>query len=318
MRVAKQITLRRIVLVAWIVLALLIVAPVLAQDGGDTPPPAEQDGDTTQQTDDQTGPADLTEVAVELAPLLLGAALIERLLEYIFTLAETSLLRAGNLAQRFLRWVNGTLMVDAREIYDQYERVRRALLAHHAGLVDETTPKNPESLDPDEWPFDKVLEQFEYYGTKVAQLEEWLDTTTSSTAYINRRKNVASILGVVIGLVLAALADIRLFSPFEFGPDADWFDIVDLIASGVLMGLGTDYVHQIIAVVTKGQRYLSAATGSKMSETVRIDTSGLQADFNQQLAGVNAEIEARFRQLENLIGERMTESNRSDEQPPST
>ncbi len=240
--------------------------------------------------------------------------MIERLLEYIFTLAETSLLRAGNIMRRFLQWINGTLMVDARGIYSQYERIRKALLAYHAGLIDEAMPTDPESSNPDHWPFDKVLQEFELYGAKVSQLEEWLDATTSSAAYINRRKTVASILGIAFGLVLAGFAQIRLFQPLEFAPDGDWFDVLDLIAAGVLMGLGTDYVHQIISVVTKGQRYLGAATSRQSSETVAIDVESLKLGFNTQLKEATSTLDERFAALEKALSGLGVDI----EEPPST
>ncbi len=317
MRTGNRITLRRVLLFAWIVLALLIVAPVLAQDGGEGTPLGEGGTQNEDPTPAADNPENLTEVAVELAPLLLGAALIERMLEYIFTLAEVSLLRARRVMRTFFEWVNGTVMVDAREIYAQYERLREALLKHHTGLINKAAPKNPDSADPDDWPFEQVMEQFELYSTKVAQLEEWLDTTTSSQAYINRRKNVASVLGIIFGLALAAITSIRLFQPLGFGFEGmpgDAFDIVDLFAAGVLMGLGTDYVHQIISVVTKGQRYLSAASGRQAPRTVQIDMGQAKRDFGAQLSQTDTALDQRFQALENALGKLGVEV----EEPPST
>lgn len=316
MRAGTQIPLRRVIMFAWLVMVLTIVAPALAQDGGEATPLGERGGDTPQvapQTPD-TDPSNLTEVAVELAPLLLGAALIERLLEYLFTLAEASLLRTGTVARSFLQWINGTLMVDARGVYAEYERIRKALLAYHAGLVNENMPKNPDSPNPDDWPFEKVLEQFELYGAKVAQLEEWLNTTTRSAAYINRRKTVAMVGGIIMGLALASVADIRLFQPIEFGSNGNWFDIIDLLAAGVLMGLGTDYVHQIVSVVTKGQRYLGAVSGRQPSETVKIDIGGFKADVDTQLHDATAGLDQRFAALEDALRNLGVDV----EDPPST
>jgi hypothetical protein len=322
MRTGKRITLRRVILFAWIVLVLMVVAPVLAQDGDGEGTPLGEDGQQFERTTPvEDRPDDLTEVAVELMPLLLGAALIERVLEYIFTLSETALLRARRVMRWFFEWVNGTIMVDAREIYAHYAKLRQTLLKYHTELIDETTPKNPASTNPDDWPFEQVMEQFELYSAKIAQLEEWLDTTTSSQAYINRRKNVASIMGVVMGLFLSVVAELRIFEPLGFGfagMPGEVFDVVDWIGAGVLMGLGTDYVHQVVSVLTKGQRFLGAATGRPAPRTVQVDLSAIRRDFDTQFETASQALEQRFEAVETALNRLGVDVDVDADEPPGT
>lgn len=315
-RQPRHVPLRRLILLGWAVALLLIVAPALAQDGGPTAA-GPQIGQAAPGT-----PTNLTEVATKLVPLLVGAALIERLLEFLFNLAESYLLRAGGWLHTLMEWVNGTALVDAREIYRRYDKLREALLAYQTGLRDEqTTPVNPDSDSIEEWPLAQVQAEFERYAAKVARLDAWLRTTTKSVDYVNRRKNVAAGLGMVLGIALAAVAGVRLLQPLDFvlkGVGGDVFDIFDLLAAGVLMGLGTDYVHQVVAVLTKSQRYLSAAAGRPAPETVTLDLGLIRQSADSQISGASTVLDERLNAIEEALVRLGARIPPDSSQPPST
>lgn len=315
-RESRRVPLRSVLLLAWIVALLLIVAPALAQDGGQTTT-GPQIGQAAPDA-----PGDLAEVATKLVPLLVGAALIERLLEFVFNLAESYLLRAGGVLRWLMEWINGTALVDAREIYRQYDKLREALLAYQTGLRDEeTAPIDPDSDDPDDWPLAMVQAEFERYAAKVARLDAWLKTTVKTADYVNRRKNIAAVLGIVLGIFLAWSAGVRLLQPLDFalkGVGGNLFDIFDLLLAGVLMGLGTDYVHQVIAVLTKGQRYLSAAAGRPAPETVMVDLAQLRGNIDGQVSSASVVVEERLNAIEEALIRLGARVPRDSSQPPST
>ena len=300
-----RVPLHRLLLFAWVLLLLAVVGPVLAQDGGLTP---------------DTSPQNLNEVATKLTPLLVGAALIERLLEFLFNLAESYLLKAGGILRGIMRWINGTALVDAREVYEEYDKLRKALLDRKI-LADRAMPTNAQSANPEEWPLEKLEAELRTYENKVKQLDEWLHATVKSKAYVSRRKNVAATLGIVLGVILAATSDVRLFQPLNVhvnGLGQDIFDALDMLMAGVLMGLGTDYVHQVINVVAKGQRYLGAATGQQPLATTTLDWESIREQMDAQLRQSTASLEQRLQEFERTLERRGIDLSRGNDEPPST
>jgi hypothetical protein len=68
-----------------------------------------------------------------------------------------------------------------------------------------------------------------------------------SPEYVARKKMAAAVLSVVFGVLLALGANLRLFEPIGVNvADSfqDAFKVIDLVLAGILMGLGTDWVHQ--------------------------------------------------------------------------
>ncbi len=300
-----RVPLHRVLLFGWVLLMLAVVAPVLAQDGGLT-------ADTT--------PQNLNEVATKLTPLLVGAALIERLLEFLFNLAESYLLKAGRWLRGLMRWINGTALVDAREVYEEYDRLRKALVDRKI-LSNRNLPTRANSPNPEEWPLEKLEAELSDYEKKVKELDDWLRTTVKSKAYVARRKNVAATIGIVLGVILAATSDVRLFQPLNVhvnGLGQDIFDALDMVMAGILMGLGTDYVHQVINVVAKGQRYLSAATGQQPLQTTTLDWALIREQMDAQLRASTAEIENRLAEFERAAARRGIDLSRGEDEPPST
>ncbi len=299
-----RVPLHRVLLFVWVLLMLAVVAPALAQDGG--------------LSSDAT-PQNLNEVATKLTPLLVGAALIERLLEFLFNLAESYLLKAGRFLRGLMQWINGTALVDAREVYEEYDRLRKALVDRK--ILGDRAPTKANSPNPEDWPLEKLETELASYEKKVRELDEWLHTTVKSKAYVARRKNVAATLGIVLGVILAATSDVRLFQPLNVhvsGVGKDVFDVLDMLMAGVLMGLGTDYVHQVINVVAKGQRYLGAATGQQPLQTTTLDWNLIREQMDAQLRTSTAQLDQRLAEFERMLARQGVDLSRSDDEPPST
>jgi hypothetical protein len=73
------------------------------------------------------------------------------------------------------------------------------------------------------------------------------------------------------------------------------FDGIDLLLAGVLMGLGTDWVHQVINILTKGQSLL----GARAEVTSQIDpaqienmaSQAIQQAFDQRIKEIRVQVE---------------------------
>lgn len=284
----QRLTLRGLLVLTWLVLALVIVGPVLAQDGGT---PASSDN----------GPNDLQGVAAELAPLLVGAALIERLIEALFGWAEQALTDVSDRLLWLARWINGSAVDTAHEVWDTIRRLQEV----RAKIISDTLKKagDPALTDPSTWPLAEVEKQMLEIETQIKKARGTLKTVMDSEHYHNHRKNIAMGVSIVCGLALAFLIRIQVFEPLGISLDSGLFEYGDMFLAGILMGLGTDYVHQFINIFTKGQRFLGARAEQ---ESMQVDitairsqiASELQKEFNAKVE----ELEAKFGDQVNLPG----------------
>ena len=138
-----------------------------------------------------------------------------------------------------------------------------------------------------------------------------------SDLYKTRKKMTAALLSIVMGVALALVANVRLFKPLDIVP-ADWlnqsvFDGVDLVLAGALMGLGTDWVHQVISILTKGQGFLGRASGGEPGqETVKVDLDQVKALVSEAL---QTEVVAQEKRLREEAERKLGEITRPGEPP---
>ncbi len=278
----KRRALRMAVMIGWLVLALVVVMPVLAQDGtGTTQPPG--DAVTT------TAPQDLNAVAARLAPLLVGAALIERTIEFLFSWSQRAMLDTTSSLRGFATRISGLVQVDVRQLYDRLDSLSGALVRRQNMDIDPAAG-DPNANDPAHWPLEQLEAQLVTASKQLTLAESQLKEIMDSPLYKERKKMVAGVISIVMGISLAVVANLRLFQPLDINV-ADWFakpfDVVDMIMAGVLMGLGTDWVHQVISVITKGQQALgrSGSDGESLDPDMvkNLVSQAIQNEFGAQL-----------------------------------
>jgi hypothetical protein len=125
----------------------------------------------------------------------------------------------------------------------------------------------------------------------LGQAESNVKAAMDSPLYTSRKKILAGFFSLLMGVLLAAFANLRLFQPIGVRPSDNIkgvFDGLDLVMAGILMGLGTDWVHQIIGLLIQGKGLLGRAAGGNVdAEQIR----SLAAMTVQQ------ELQAQIRQL---------------------
>jgi hypothetical protein len=279
------------ILAGWLIVALLIVAPVLAQDsesvfGGEL-------GTSS------SAPDDLSEAAARLVPLLVGAALIERALEFIFAWSQRAALDATSSLRGIATRITGLVAVDFRQAYEQLDHLSAALMRRQqAGL--NAAYGDPTSEDPADWPLHHLEEQLTAVESLLTTTEAKLKQILDSPLYKERKKMVAGVLSIIMGLLLAFATGLRLFEPLDVQVTG-WFErtfsVIDTVLAGILMGLGTDWVHQVISVLTKGQRALGRA-----GDTVKFDpeevkdlaAEAIQEEFDKQWLALRAHLQTEI------------------------
>jgi hypothetical protein len=303
MSAGKRRALRVTVFLVWLVLALIAVVPVLAQGSEGT----AQAGSSVQSTPPQT----LNDVAARLSPLLVGAALIERTLEFLFSWSQRAVLDATSSLRGVAAWISGLVEVDVRQIWQQMDQLTNAMVK--AKSSPSAQAANPNSPDPTQWPLDKLQAQLDQVTQTLTEANTHIQQIMGSDLYKERRKMVAGMLSIVMGIVLALIANLRLFKPLDVAPP-DWFskpfNVIDLLLAGVLMGLGTDWVHQVINILTKGQSLLGARAEAAPAT---VDTSQIEDMASQ---AIQQAFDQRMQDLRNQVEKGISDVTQPT-QPPS-
>jgi hypothetical protein len=278
MSARKRTLLRVIVWAGALLLALIAVETAYAQE----------------PTPDTVVPNDLNEVAARLMPLLVGASLIERTIEFLFNWVERAIVDTSHRLNTVATKLTGVMSSDLREIWQKVSVLTDSLLKRE---LSGTAPEvgDPDSPNPEDWPLAKLQEQIEQAQKTLKSAEKLVDAALSSPDYVSRKKMAASILSMVFGVLLAIVANLRLFEPLgvEVADSIKGaFDVIDMILAGILMGLGTDWVHQVIGLIIKGKGLLGRAAGGDGT----VDPAALQRYTD---AVIRAELDARFQQIKN-------------------
>lgn len=271
---------RMLMLAVWVVAALLVVGTALAQDGSAPPEQAALDAGVTP-------PQDLDDIAVKLAPLLVGAALIERTLEFLFNWVERAILDASTTLHVLLSRVTGLVQIDLHDAWKNVTELSTVLTRRQAHP--EMALNDPESANPEDWPLALLEERLSEARDLFEKAQAAIEAALDSPLYVARKKVTAMVLSTVFGIALAVIGSLRLFLPLGVGV-AEWiatpFRVFDMVLAGVLMGLGTDWVHQVIGLLVNGKGLLGrAATGSQMDtdQVAALASAAVQENIGRQL-----------------------------------
>ncbi len=283
MSAEKRRVFRIVIVLAWLVWALLVVGSALAQDG------AASSGQTAQ-------PNSVDETVARLMPLLVGAALIERTIEFLFNWVERAVLDTSHSLYSLAARLTGLVQIDLRDAWKQTNKLASALVRRGATEMPPGAG-NANSADPADWPLAKLQAQVEQAQKTLAQANTVLGSALKSPEYVARKKMMASVISIFMGIMLALAASLRLFQPIGIVAPTDFEDVfnkIDVLLAGVLMGLGTDWVHQVISLVINGKGLLGRAAGGADSSSTLPSGESIKTMVDQT---VQTELE---KQLKNL------------------
>ena len=273
----KRTILRFTILAGALLLALIAVGTAYAQEPGAA---------------DAVVPNDLNEVAARLMPLLVGAALIERTIEFLFDWLERAILDAGHRLNSWMSQLTGVVSTDFRQTWNKISLLTDTLVQHE---VSGTAPEigDATSENPEDWPLAKLEQQIEQTQKTLKAAENLVGTALKTPEYVSRKKTAAAVLSITFGILLALVVNLRLFDPLgvEVSNSLEGsFGVIDLILAGILMGLGTEWVHQVIGVLIKGKGLLGRASGGEGT----VDTDALRKYADMM---IRAELDARFQMV---------------------
>ena len=196
-------------------------------------------------------------LTVVLAPVLAAAAGVERMLETVFNIIEGSWKTMVAYLGRGLRWLNSVeVEVDASrqwlaDVSTRYNEEMRSLQMKSgmsvADLSNEMQAKITQA---------KVM--LDLAEKRLADAQANLAQVTSSDGYRNAKAAASIVLGLMIGVVVAALGQLQMFAMLGIGVVPAR---VDVLITGIVIGTGSYPVHSLVGILQQTKDTLDSAKG---------------------------------------------------------
>jgi hypothetical protein len=194
--------------------------------------------------------AEGVDLAAVLAPVIISALGIERIMEMMWNTIE-SYLRSfvAVLAGRseWLRWANDELRA-ARE--------RLEALAEEG----DPTRRVGDMLPTKE---DALSQLIERAANDVALAEQRLATLTSTQKYRDAKRIISIIGSLVVGVVVATVVGLQMFALLGINVN----ERIDVLITGLAIGTGTTPVHSVVGILQQGKDALEGAQRLLKSRT---------------------------------------------------
>ena len=195
-------------------------------------------------------------LTVVLAPILAAAAAVERTLETIFNVLEGSWRTMVAYLGRGMRWLKSaeTEVKQARqfleEVADRYN-MEMGNMEMGQGPVSQLTAAMQAKID-------EVNGMMTMAQQRLKVAEDKLSEATSSENYINAKTAVSIILGLMLGVIIAAVAQLQMFAMLGVGIVPADFDV---LITGLVIGSGSYPVHSLVGILQQGKDTLDSVKG---------------------------------------------------------
>ena len=210
-----------------------------------------------QITDAAASPLEASaNLTVVLAPILAAAATVERTLETIFNVVEGSWRTMVAYLGRGMRWLKSaeTEVKQARqfleEVADRYNMEMGNMEIGH-GPVPQLTAVVQAKID-------ELNTMMSLAQQRLKVAEDKLSEATSSENYINAKTAVSIVLGLMLGVIIAAVAQLQMFAMLGVGIVPADFDV---LITGLVIGSGSYPVHSLVGILQQGKDTLDSVKG---------------------------------------------------------
>ena len=195
-------------------------------------------------------------LTVVLAPVLAAAAAVERTLETIFNVLEGSWRTMVAYLGRGMRWLKSAEVEvkQARQfladVADRYN-VEMQNIEIGSVSVSELTLAAQARIDA-------VNKMMAVAQQRLKAAEENLGNATSSKNYINAKAAVSIVLGLMLGVIISALAQLQMFALLGVSTVPARFDV---LITGLVIGSGSYPVHSLVGILQQGKDTLDSVKG---------------------------------------------------------
>jgi hypothetical protein len=195
-------------------------------------------------------------LTIVLAPVLAAAAAVERTLESIFNTLESGWRTMVAYLGRGLRWLkNAEIEVQqARQfLADASERYNKELQGIQFGQTSVTTLTAEIQAKIDAANKLMILAQ-----DRLNSAEGKLAAATSSDSYISAKAAASIALGLMLGVIIAAVGQLQMFAMLGIAVVPAH---IDVLITGLIIGSGSYPVHSLVGILQQGKDTLDSVQG---------------------------------------------------------
>ncbi len=219
-------------------------------------------------------------LTIVLAPVLAAAAGVERFLETVFSVIEHNWRTLVAYLGCGLRWLRDveTEVQEARKWMAEVSVASSKILEQNS-----ITPEQLQALIPDqidrgktlaEWQaqaqerLDVVKNMMDMAQARLADAERELAAITDSDGYKNAKRAASIVLGLWLGLIVAAIGQLQMFAMLGVGAVPSH---IDVLITGLVIGSGSYPVHSLVGLLQQAKDTLDSTQGylKDKSEQVR-------------------------------------------------
>ena len=195
-------------------------------------------------------------LTVVLAPILAAAAAVERTLETIFNVLEGSWRTMVAYLGRGMRWLKSaeTEVKQARQFLADVADKFNAEMANMEigqGAIPQVTANIKARID-------SVSAMMALAQQRLDAAEEKLAEATSSESYIQAKTAVSVVLGLMLGVIISAVAQLQMFATLGVDIVPARFDV---LITGLVIGSGSYPVHSLVGILQQGKDTLDSVKG---------------------------------------------------------
>jgi exonuclease VII small subunit len=195
-------------------------------------------------------------LTIVLAPVLAAAAAVERTLESVFNVLEGSWRTMVAYLGRGLRWLkNAEIEVQqARQFLDEIsDKYSAELQGIQFGQMSVSTLTNEIQAR-----IDAANKLMTLAQQRLENAESNLADITSSESYISAKAAASIILGLMLGVIIAAIGQLQMFAMLGIGIVPSQ---IDVLITGLVIGSGAYPVHSLVGILQQGKGAVDSVKG---------------------------------------------------------
>jgi hypothetical protein len=195
-------------------------------------------------------------LAIVLAPVLAAATAVERTLESFFNVLEGSWRTMVAYLGRGLRWLkNAEIEVQqARQfLADASEKYNSELQSIEFGHASASTIAD--EIQAKVYAANKLMILAQQ---RLENAEGNLAAVTSSDSYISAKAAASILLGLMLGVIIAAIGQLQMFAMLGIGIVPAQ---IDVLMTGLVIGSGSYPVHSLVGILQQGKGAVDSVKG---------------------------------------------------------
>ena len=195
-------------------------------------------------------------LTIVLAPVIAAATAVERTLESIFNVLENNWHSLVAYLGRGLRWLKNAEV----EVQQARQFLADASEKYNSELQDIQFGKDSAGTIADEVQA-KIASANKLMIIAQQRLENAegnLSAVTSSDSYISAKAAASIILGLMLGVIIAAIGQLQMFAMLGIGIVPPQ---IDVLITGLVIGSGSYPVHSLVGILQQGKGAVDSVKG---------------------------------------------------------